>query len=207
MQIEDISKIKFFKLKDDYDIDGYEGYEDFKILKISNIDYERKVVHAFRYYEYGNDEVEVPFNKFLNDEIEIIDSKPIEEEERKFAEERKKAEAEYREKKKKENEIKDSHFRDFTSPYKRLQEVKLITGYPKKALDFSTKDDRYYLDDCRLENGRLLYSLMTVGTRRNRNNCIYYFLTDIIFEDKHFEIIEESFFTPIKSEWISGDIL
>lgn len=94
---------------------------------------------------------------------------------------------------------------EFHSPFQRGQEIELLKGYPKKALDFSTKDDRYYLDDCKLdENDQLVYSLMTVGTRKHRENIIYTFYTTFSFYDFHFKVIEGSFYTitasPIHSD-------
>ena len=100
--------------------------------------------------------------------------------------------------------MKASHFKEFNSPFKCGQELELLSGYPKKALDFSTKEDRYYLGDCKIENGELIYSLMTVGTRKHREGCTYTFYTTFSFKSCHFKIIDDSLYKPIKSRYSSG---
>lgn len=199
MTLEEIKNIKFFKWKKDDEDD-----EDLQIFKVENIDLNKKRVLAFRYYAYENEEQTFTFSQFLDDEIEAIDPAPFEEEEKKQQERHKEWQKRYEEELRKKNEIKSSHFKELNSPFERGQEVALLSGYPKKALDFSTKDDRYYLDDCKIINGELIYSLMTVGTRKHRENFLYTFYTTFSFKNSHFKIIDGSFYKPITSEYVSG---
>ncbi len=199
MVLKDLEGIKFFSLKNDDEDDP-----ELRILKIKSVDYNQNIVHAFRYYAYENDEVDLPTISFLNDEIVVIDPKVIEEKDARIAEELRKAEEEYKKKLEAQNRIKSAHFLEYNSPYLRGQEIELIKGYPRQALDFSTKEDRYYLDDCKVEAGVLFYSLMTVGTRKHRENCIYTFFTKFVFQECHFKIIEGSFYKPVNSQYMSG---
>ena len=199
MTLEEIKNIKFFKWKKDDEDD-----EDLQIFKVENIDLNKKRVLAFRYYAYENEEQTFTFSQFLDDEIEAIDPTPFEEDEKKQQESLREWQKRYEEELRKKNEIKVFHFKELNSPFERGQEVALLFGYPKKALDFSTKDDRYYLDDCKNINGELIYSLMTVGTRKHRENFLYTFYTTFSFKNCHFKIIDGSFYKPITSEYVSG---
>lgn len=199
MTLEEIKDVKFFRWKKDEEDD-----KELQIFKVDKIDYSKKIVTAFRYYDYESEELTFTFSKFFNDEIEVVDPKPIEEEEKKQAEELREWQQKYEEELKRKNEAKVSHFKEFNSPFQRGQEIELLPGYPKKALDFSTKEDRYYLDDCKIENGELVYSLMTVGTRKHREDCTYIFYTTFSFKSCHFKLIDDSFYKPIKNKYSSG---
>lgn len=199
MTLDEIKDVKFFRWKKDEEDD-----KELQIFKVDKIDYSKKIVTAFRYYDYESEELTFTFSKFFNDEIEVVDSKPIEEEEKKQPEELREWQQKYEEELKRKNEAKVSHFKEFNSPFQRGEEIELLPGYPKKALDFSTKEDRYYLDDCKIENGELVYSLMTVGTRKHREDCTYIFYTTFSFKSCHFKIIDDSFYKPIKNKYSSG---
>ena len=199
MTLDEIKDVKFFRWKKDEEDD-----KELQIFKVDKIDYSKKIVTAFRYYDYESEKLTFTFSKFFNDEIEVVDSKPIEEEEKKQAEELREWQQKYEEELKRKNEAKVSHFKEFNSPFQRGQEIELLPGYPKKALDFSTKEDRYYLDDCKIENGELVYSLMTVGTRKHREDCTYIFYTTFSFKSCHFKIIDDFFYKPIKNKYSSG---
>ena len=199
MTLDEIKDVKFFRWKKDEEDD-----KELQIFKVDKIDYSKKIVTAFRYYDYESEKLTFTFSKFFNDEIEVVDSKPIEEEEKKQAEELREWQQKYEEELKRKNEAKVSHFKEFNSPFQRGQEIELLPGYPKKALDFSTKEDRYYLDDCKIENGELVYSLMTVGTRKHREDCTYTFYTTFSFKSCHFKIIDDFFYKPIKNKYSSG---
>lgn len=199
MKQEEIRNVKFFKWKKDDEED-----EELQIFKVDKIDEIKKSVSAYRYYEYDSEFITFSFSQFINDEIELYDSKQIEEEEKRKVESYKAWLQNYQEELKIKNNLKASHFKELSSPFQRGQEVELLSGYPKKALDFSTKEDRYYLDDCKFEDGEFIYSLMTVGTRKNRSNCIFTFYTTFSFKNCHFKIIKDSFYVPISSEYQSG---
>ena len=75
MTLDEIKDVKFFRWKKDEEDD-----KELQIFKVDKIDYSKKIVTAFRYYDYENEELTFTFSKFFNDEIEVVDSKPIEEE-------------------------------------------------------------------------------------------------------------------------------
>ena len=207
MNISDIHKIQYFVLKNDEEANELYGTfidEDYRIFKVEKILDEAQIVVAYRYYEMDPLEEEFPFSYFLQDKIEIYDATIIEEREKKAKEAWNKEIQRMEEEKRKQDESKKAHFIELHSPFQRGQEIELLKGYPKKALDFSTKEDRYYLDDCKLdENDQLVYSLMTVGTRKHRENIIYTFYTTFSFYDFHFKMIEGSFYAPKKSKYES----
>lgn len=54
-------------------------------------------------------------------------------------------------------------------------------GFNRALIDFTTKEDVFYVDDVTNDNGVIEYSLRTVGLRKNRG--IYVFRTKYGFLD------------------------
>lgn len=92
MTLDEIKDIKFFRWKKDEEDD-----KELQIFKVDKIDYSKKIVTAFRYYDYESEELTLTFSNFINDEIDVDDPKPIEEEEKKQAEDLKKWQQQYEE--------------------------------------------------------------------------------------------------------------
>lgn len=191
MDEDEITKVVFFTYDEDEETDA-----DLKIYKVSSVDLANKVIYAYRYHECPccTYDEKFSFSFFMTHNVNVLDPVPFEEAERRSKEEWEKEKREWEEKLRKEDEERKRHFEELNSPYSKGQEVQVLKGYPKKALDMAVKTDRLFLDDCALVDGEFLYSIKTVGTRKNRGNVIYTFRTDNVFKDCHFKIIEGSFF-------------
>lgn len=186
ISIKELSKIKYFRHIEEDSPSAYEKDDPLScVFKIISIDENKKEVVVEWLDNIEDEKWTFPWSIFDTSQTTILDSDIIDEHLRKRAKLREKYfhkhNKELCKKIKQTEKEKAKHFSLIKPKIQRNTRVFLVGGFNRALIDFTTKEDVFYVDDVTNDNGVIEYSLRTVGLRKNRG--IYVFRTKYGFLD------------------------
>jgi len=174
-----LEKIKYFRYIDDYwkgDINHLHDF-DFCIYLVTSFDSINKTLKAYNTMELDPFEETFTFDILSGPNVEILDTKIMDqflktkkEEAIHLAEEENKR---LKQEEEKLNQQKNKHFELVQSDFSRGQQVTLF-HVPHSWIDFTTPQDAFYVDDVRIMQEELIYSLKVIGPKKNRGTYTFY---------------------------------